>query len=240
MNNCKESKILVIVPLYNEEENVDFILNDLKNLDSNYDILFIDDNSIDNTYKKLTEISKCPVLHLSVNLGIGGTVQLGFIFANENNYDIAVQYDGDGQHVATEITKLIKPIISNNADIVIGSRFINGNNKYKGLLSRKIGIKFFQFLNHILIGMKITDSTSGFRAYNKNAISLFAKSYPSDYPEPEAIILSHKNNLRIMEIPTEMRLRQKGKSSISGILSFYYMLKVTISIIFSNLQKTKN
>jgi glycosyltransferase involved in cell wall biosynthesis len=233
-------KTLIIIPLYNEEENIDFILNDLKENSNFCDLLFIDDNSTDNTYGKLLGLTNFPVLHLSVNLGIGGTVQLGFKYAKEKNYDIAVQYDGDGQHVAAEITKLLKPIFEDKADVVVGSRFLSGNSEYKGLKTRKIGIIFFQLLNSILIGKRITDSTSGFRAYNLKAISFLSDNYPSDYPEPEAIILFHKNNLRFLEVPVEMRLRLKGKSSILGILSFYYMLKVTISIFFSNLQKIKN
>jgi len=232
-------RILIIIPLYNEEENIEMVLNDLNNFKGNYDFLFINDNSTDNTLVKLQKLTDSPILQLSVNLGVGGAVQAGFKYADLNNYDFAVQFDGDGQHMASEIYYLLKPLTENNADISIGSRFLNPETGYKGKKTRKFGIKFFKYLNYLLTGIKITDSTSGFRAYNKAAISFLSGNYPSDYPEPEAIMLFHRKKFRVTEVPAEMRRRVRGKSSISGLLSFYYMIKVTTAIIISYFQKHK-
>jgi glycosyltransferase involved in cell wall biosynthesis len=225
-------KILAIVPAYNEEKNIINVIHDLKRI-KGLEVLVINDCSRDKTYQAAMSTNKCMVADLPINLGIGGGVQTGFIYANKNNFDYALQFDGDGQHLAEEIPKLLKPLIAGEADVVIGSRFLLKSKGFRSTFMRRIGIYYFAFLNSILIRKKITDNTSGFRAYNRKAIKLLSKYYPTDYPEPEAVILLGKNKLRIKEISVLMQERLHGTSSIGGLKSAYYMLKVTISILFA-------
>lgn len=228
-------KILIIVPAYNEEDNIIGVIDSLLNELNYADILVINDGSKDNTEQKARS-KNVKVISQKLNLGIGGTVQTGFKFARKYNYDIVVQFDGDGQHNAFEIKRLIIPIIENLADVVIGSRFLNKGG-FQSTFLRRLGIKIFEYLNSILINQKITDNTSGFRAYNKKAINFLANNYPQDFPEPEAIIILGKKNFKLIEIPVIMNERSKGKSSITGFKSVYYMIKVILSILITSLRK---
>lgn len=225
----KLKKVLVIIPAYNEEKIIKKVVEEIRDTNSNIDIVVINDGSTDNTQIEAKK-AKGEVVSLPINLGIGGAVQTGFKYAYQNNYDIAIQIDGDGQHDPKYIKDLLRPILENDIDTVIGSRFIN-NEGYQSTFVRKLGIKVFQTINSILIKQRITDSTSGIRAYNRKAIELLKDNYPIDYPEPEVIILLGKRNFRIKEIPVKMRSRSEGVSSISGIKSLYYMIKVIISIM---------
>lgn len=229
-------KIVIIIPAYNEEKNITKVIESLSSLNIYADLFIINDGSTDNTSIVVKKTQKAELISLKKNLGIGGAVQTGFKIAKIYNYDIAVQFDGDGQHNAYEILKLIEPLNANEADVVVGSRFIN-NNGFRSTFLRRIGIKLFEILNLLLINQKIKDNTSGFRAYNKRAIDFLADNYPQDYPEPEAIILLGRNNFRIKEIPTLMNIREHGKSSISGLISVYYMIKVILSIFITFLRK---
>ena len=225
-------KILIVVPAYNEEDNIIGVIDSLI-YECNYaDILVINDGSKDNTEQKARS-KNVKVISQKLNLGIGGTVQTGFKFASKYNYDIVVQFDGDGQHNAFEIKRLIIPIIENLADVVIGSRFLNKGG-FQSTFLRRLGIKIFEYINSILINQKITDNTSGFRAYNKKAIDFLADNYPQDFPEPEAIIILGKKNLKLIEIPVIMNERSKGKSSITGFKSH---LLNAVSIATFNIQK---
>lgn len=228
-------KILIIVPAYNEEDNIIGVIDSLKNECNYADILVINDGSKDNTEQKARS-KNVKVINQKLNLGIGGTIQTGFKFARKYNYDIVVQFDGDGQHNAYEIKRLIIPIIENLADVVIGSRFLNKGG-FQSTFLRRLGIKIFEYLNSILINQKITDNTSGFRAYNKKAIDFLADNYPQDFPEPEAIIILGKKNFKLIEIPVIMNERSKGKSSITGFKSIYYMIKVILSILITSIRK---
>jgi glycosyltransferase involved in cell wall biosynthesis len=225
-------KILIIIPAFNEENNIKNVLESIKSMDIESDILVINDGSNDNTSLIAKSVSDTIVIDLPVNLGIGGAVQTGFIYASTNMYNIAIQFDGDGQHNANEINKLIQPFLDKKADVVIGSRFLKKTG-WKPTLYRRTGIRIFQIVNSILIKQKITDNTSGFRAYNKRSIDFLAKNYPQDYPEPEAVVLLGKNKFKIMEIPVEMNPRTLGKSSISSLKSIYYMIKVLFSIFLA-------
>ncbi len=171
------------------------------------------------------------VVDLPCNLGIGGAVQAGFKFAERWDYDIAFQFDGDGQHIASEIEAILIPVRDNRADVTIGSRFCGISEGYRPGFARRLGIKVFEIVNLILIGKRITDNTSGFRAYNRKAIEFLARNYPMDYPEPEAVLILGKNGFRLKEIPVRMQERSTGRSSISGIWSFYYMTKVLLALI---------
>lgn len=229
-------KILVIVPAFNEEKNIMKVISSLYSENPSWDILVINDCSEDNTLKVAESSGKAFVVDLCTNIGIGGTVQTGFKYAQKNNYDIAVQFDGDGQHVAGEITKLLKPILENKCDVAIGSRFLVKHSGYKSTPFRRFGIRIFQMVNTILINQKITDNTSGFRAYNKNSIKFLSENYPSDYPEPESVILLKRNNFRILETYTEMKERKEGKSSISGLKNFVYMINVLLAVLMNSVR----
>lgn len=234
-------KVLIIIPCYNEAENVARLHNELQNiLIENVLVvpLFINDFSKDNTLHKLKEIK---AVHLSnpINLGIGGTVQLGFKYAFAEGFDIAVQMDGDGQHPPSELHKLLGPLIKNEADVIIGSRFVDREGFQSSVL-RRFGITFFSRLNKFLVGVKIKDSTSGYRAYNRNAIAELIRYYPDEYPEPEAIVYLVHKKLRIKEVPVIMKERSEGVSSIGGFSTVYYMVKVFLNTIFLHLKMKFN
>lgn len=226
-------KILIIIPCFNEEASVSGLLKEISELKiagATVKALPVNDCSTDKTVSEIRK-SGSDFLDLPVNLGIGGAVQAGYRYAKLNGYDVAVQLDGDGQHPVSELSKLLEPVISDQCDVVIGSRFINKEGFQSSGL-RRFGINYFKRLNQLLLGIKITDSTSGFRAINAKAIELACKYYPDEYPEPEAIILFHLNGLSIQEVPVVMKERQGGISSISSVKSMYYMIKVTLGILF--------
>lgn len=231
-------KILIIVPAYNEAENIVEVVESLKTANPAWQILVINDYSNDLTGMLAKTVNNVKVVDLPCNLGIGGAVQTGFVYARENGYEIAVQFDGDGQHIANEIDKIIKPIFENRAGVVIGSRFLEKNNKNETSKWRKLGIKIFEMIYLLLIRQRFTDSTSGFRAYNRKSIELLAEYYPMDFPEPEAIIWLIINKIKIEEVQVQMKSRQGGISSISGIKPVYYMVKVLLSILMSILRTT--
>ena len=226
-------KTLLIIPAYNEQENIVRTLQDIKANAPGMDYVVINDCSKDNTRKILKEYG-ANFLDLPVNLGIGGGVQTGYRYALEHDYDIAVQFDGDGQHDARYLSSLIAPIISGEADAAIGSRFIEKEG-FQSSAMRRFGISFLSSLIKLLSGVKIYDVTSGFRAVNRSMIAFFAENYPQDYPEPDAILLSTLEGFRLVEVPAQMRERVGGQSSISSFRAVYYMVKVSISLIFSRL-----
>ena len=229
-------KILSIIPAFNEARNIVSVIESIKNEKPEIDVIVINDGSVDKT-GDLAELSGLAcVVNLPCNLGIGGAVQTGFKYAIKNNYDIVFQFDGDGQHIAAEIDKILDPIIRDEADVVIGSRFCCKHDGYKSTFVRAMGIKIFGIVSLFLIGQKITDSTSGFRSYNRRAIKFLVDNYSMDYPEPEAIILVGRNGLRQKEIFVQMQERINGISSISGSQSFYYMTKVLLAILVTALR----
>ncbi len=233
----KNSDVLVIVPAYNEAENIGRVIADLKTLDLNPDILVVNDGSQDGTYDNAKATRQALVVNLPNNLGIGGAVQTGFKWAARRGYRLAVQFDGDGQHIAGEIPKLLNALEKKGAGMVIGSRFIERHSGYRSTFVRRLGIKVFMVVNSLLIGQTITDNTSGFRAYDRRTIEFLARHYPVDYPEPEAVILLGKNGFHLAEVPTRMLERQSGGSSIHGFLSLYYMVKVLLAILMTSLRK---
>lgn len=230
-------RVIIIIPAFNESENIKRVVNDIKKENTNWDILVVNDCSLDNTSAIAKSTKQAFVLDLPFNLGIGGAVQAGFKYAKTHNYDIAIKYDGDGQHLPGEIKTLLNVMSENNVDVVIGSRFLEKHDGFKSTLMRRVGIKIFQILNSMLIKQKITDNTSGFIAFNKKVISFFAEHYPTDYPEPESIINLKKNGFVIKEVFVKMQHRQGGKSSISGLKSVYYMFKVILAIIMGSMRK---
>ncbi|MFI5222596.1 MAG: glycosyltransferase family 2 protein, partial [Bacteroidia bacterium] len=188
-------KVAVVIPCFNEEPNIARVIREVNscNTGQTYQLVavVVNDKSTDLTHQ-LASNEKCVLLDLPVNLGIGGAVQTGFKYAFENNFDIALQLDGDGQHPAGEIEKIITPILSGDADVVIGSRFIERTG-FQSSAVRRIGITFLEHLIKRFVHQNIRDCTSGFRALNKKAVGIVATDYPDDYPEPVSIITFHKH-----------------------------------------------
>lgn len=225
-------RVLCIVPAYNEEVALPFVIEDLRK--TGFDILVVDDGSNDHTFE-VAHDAGVKVLRLPFNLGIGGAVQTGFKFALSNNYDVAIQFDGDYQHRADQIYQLLIPIEEKGFDLVIGSRHLAGGYSFP-ILRRIGGLWFAKFLG-LLTGLSVTDPTSGFRGYSRRAMEFFVENYPDDFPEVESILLAVKKGLFVTEVPALMRQRHGGESSISGVLTVYYMIKVTIALLISYLKK---
>lgn len=226
-------RVLIIIPAYNEENNIKNTVDKILELNNpNIQYIVINDGSKDKTADVLKE-NKIEHVNLPVNLGIGGAVQTGYKYALKNDYDLAIQFDGDGQHNAEYIKDFVAEI-EKGKDFVIGSRFLNSEGEFRSTIIRRIGINFLSGLIKICTGRKITDVTSGFRACNKEIIKIFANEYPTDFPEPDTIVkLLKYKRFKIEEIPVIMNKRTAGKSSISGLKPLYYMIKVSISIIIS-------
>jgi glycosyltransferase involved in cell wall biosynthesis len=221
-------KRIAIVPSLNEEVTVGHVIDEIRAFDRGFDIVVVDDGSTDRTAGVAADRG-AHVLRLPFNLGIGGAMQTGFRFAYEHGYDIAVQIDGDGQHDPSQLPKILAPVLAGEADLCVGSRF-TGKGAYRSSFLRRIGIKIFAGVVSAVVGQKVTDTTSGFRAVNGKGIALFASDYPHDYPEVEATVMCVKHKLRPTEVPVEMRERGGGASSITALRSIYYMTKVLLAI----------
>jgi glycosyltransferase involved in cell wall biosynthesis len=222
-------RVLVIVPAYNEAESLPALLSSLRSEAPFADVLVVNDGSRDATAEVAAAVPGISVVTLPCNLGIGGAVQTGFKFAARRRYDVALQVDGDGQHKPAEIRALVAPILAGRADMTIGSRFLSVQS-FRSSFLRRIGIRLFSLVNSWLIGQTISDNTSGFRAYSRKAIEFLSIHYPSDYPEPETVVLLARNGFRLEEVPVEMQDRQGGASSITPWRSVYYMVKVLLAI----------
>lgn len=228
------SKLLIIISAYNEESNIKRVINDIRaNFSEKTDILVIDDGSTDKTIDA-AEKSGVKVISLPFNLGIGAAIQTGLKYAKENDYDIVVRMDADGQHKADQIEKLIKPLtqLQEDVDMIIGSRFLD-HSGYKISFPRFLGIILFDSIIHLLTGQKIKDVTSGFNAYNRKSIAFLSEFYPSGYPEPEVIIHLRKNGFKIKEVSCTMGLRKRGKSSIGFIRATSYIIKVILTLFIN-------
>jgi glycosyltransferase involved in cell wall biosynthesis len=221
-------RCLAIVPAYNEETTIGEVVMEILDCDPSFEVLVVDDGSTDET-AACAEEAGARVLRLSVNLGIGGAVQAGYMYALERGFDVAVQVDGDGQHDARELGRLLEPVRGGRADLAIGTRF-SGPRAYRAPLARRIGIEMFAALVSLRVRQRMTDTTSGFRAVNRRGIRLFAVDYPHDYPEVEAVVTAARGNLRVCEVPVLMRQRVAGRSSITAFRSFYYVVKVLLAL----------
>ena len=221
-------KTLIIIPAFNEEGTLRNVVLNIRAFYAQADILVVNDGSTDETGKIAREEGVL-ILDHPYNMGIGATVQTGLLYALTNDYEIVVQIDGDGQHLPEYVSSLVEPISGGRANLVIGSRYLSEGG-FKSTFLRKLGIRFFVTLIWVFTGRRITDPTSGFRSMDRKGIALFAKDYPSDYPEVEALILAHKRGLLFEEVPVRMGHRQGGVSSIGLLSAIYYMVKVTLSI----------
>jgi len=230
-----KNRTLIIIPAYNEEGSIGKVVKEVKQYLPGVNTLVVNDGSTDLTSLK-ARTSGAIVLDIPFNLGIGGAMQAGYQYANHKGYDIAIQVDGDGQHDPEEIPKLLQALEEKEVDMVIGSRFI-GDSEFKSSMMRRVGISIFSRVISLIIGQKITDPTSGFRAANRKAIQLFAFDYPQDYPEPEALVLLHQCGLKVAEVPIGMSKRYAGESSITKLRSIYYMVKVLLAIFVDCFKK---
>ncbi len=220
-------EVVVLIPAYNEETTVGEVVAEVNDALPGTRIVVIDDGSTDTTGAAARRAGAV-VLELPFNVGIGATMQTGFLYARDNGFRAAIQVDGDGQHVPSEIPRLLA-VLEEGADMVIGSRFI-GRGDYRAPFLRRLGMIFFTGTLSILVGKKFHDTTSGFRASGRGAIEQFAAHYPSDYPEPEAILLLCRAGFDVREVPARIRERAGGASSISFLRSIYYMIKVFLAI----------
>jgi glycosyltransferase involved in cell wall biosynthesis len=220
-----------IVPALNEAGSIGAVIAEIRAFDPGFEIVVVDDGSSDATAAAAAAVG-AHVLELPYNLGIGGAVQTGYQFARERGFELAVQIDGDGQHVPAEVARLVEPVLDGRADLVVGTRFV-GPRAYRTTRMRRIGIELFARFVSIIVRQKVTDTTSGFRAANRRAILLFAADYPHDYPEVEATVLVHRHRLRMVEVPVAMRVRSSGRSSITALRSVYYMIKVSLALFVS-------
>ena len=228
-------KRLIIIPAYNERESIQETVEDIRENAPGFDYVVINDCSIDDT-REICEKNGYNVVNLPINLGIGGAVQTGYLYACQNGYEMAVQVDGDGQHDPSFLTEMAEYLKEHKLDMVIGSRFI----KHEGFQSsglRRVGIAYFTWLIRLLTGKRITDPTSGLRMVNQDVIRIFAHDYPRDYPEPESIVAILRRKKKVREIPVIMRERSGGVTSISPKKSIYYMVKVSLAIIIERIRK---
>lgn len=231
-------KVLIIIPALNEGRAIKRLVTEIRSLHPSFDIVVVNDGSSDNTASE-AQSAGARVITLPYNLGIGGAVQTGFKLASREQYDAAVQIDGDAQHDPAYLSAVLNPVLSGSLDLSIGSRFLRDKTRFKSTWLRRIGIRFFSALLSWLTGIRLTDPTSGFRATGKQLITRFAAYYPVDFPEPEAIKLAKRYGARIGEVPVEMRKRLGGVSSIRYLATFYYMIKVTLAILIDTLRKNQ-
>jgi len=228
-------KKLIIIPAYNESECIEDTLEDIKKKAPDYDYLVVNDCSVDKTEKLLRD-GNYHYVTLPVNLGIGGAVQTGYRYAYNNGYDIAVQVDGDGQHDIKFLKAMETALTGQDADMVIGSRYLEKKGFQSSAL-RRAGITYFSWLIKVLCRKRVTDPTSGFRMVDRSCIELFASDYPRDYPEPESIVYLLRKGKKVCEVPVVMRERQGGVSSIRLKRSIYYMIKVSLAILIERIRR---
>ncbi len=227
-------KKLIIIPAYNESASIKATVEEIREKAKDFDYVVINDCSTDDT-RKICEEMRYNIVNLPVNLGIGGAVQTGYKYGVRNGYNLAVQVDGDGQHDPVFLGKMAEYLLKTDADMVIGSRFIEKEG-FQSSGARRAGIKYFTFLIRLLTGKTVTDPTSGLRMVNRDVMEMFAQDYPKDYPEPESVVAVLRRGKKVKEIPVVMRERNGGVSSISLKKSVYYMVKVSLAILIEKIR----
>lgn len=228
-------KKIIVIPAYNEEGNLEKTVRDIRENAPDFDYVIVNDCSTDNTLGMCLE-KGFSYLNLPVNLGIGGAVQTGYRYAYYHGYDLAVQFDGDGQHSAKFLAQMAKVLEETESDMVIGSRFIEKEGFQSSGL-RRIGIRYFSLLIKLLTGKTVTDPTSGMRMINRKLLKKFTNEYPKDYPEPESVVTVLSEKHKVTEIPVVMNEREEGISSISLRNSVYYMIKVSFAVVIARMKK---
>jgi glycosyltransferase involved in cell wall biosynthesis len=224
------NRYLAIVPAHNEAEAIADTVAEIHRFAPDFDVIVIDDGSTDATAGR-AEAAGAMVVRLPFNLGIGGAVQTGYLYAQEHGYEVAVQIDGDGQHDPRYIGELLTCLQADSAlNMVTGSRFLSDGDGHRSSPARRVGIRIFAGLVSLITGRRVTDPTSGLRMTGRVGIELFARDYPHDYPEVEAILMMHAHRLNSCEIPVAMRPRTSGVSAISSTQPIYYMIKVLLAV----------
>ncbi|MFZ0042170.1 MAG: glycosyltransferase family 2 protein [Solirubrobacteraceae bacterium] len=237
MTRDDSSAFLAVVPAYNEAGAIGAVVASLRDRAPDFDVIVIDDGSTDDSAVRARRAG-ASVVKLPFNLGIGGAVQTGFVYALEHGYDYVAQVDGDGQHEPAELRTLKDAMELNpELDVVCGSRFVTPDSEYPAPMSRRTGIHLFAFALSKILGQRVTDPTSGFRLYNRRAIELFARDYPHDYPEVEAVLMLHAHRLKMGEVGVRMYARGSGRSSITTGRSIYYMVKVSLALLVGLLRR---
>jgi glycosyltransferase involved in cell wall biosynthesis len=229
-------RLVAVVPAWNEAGIIGAVVDEIVGAVPGIDVVVVDDASTDDT-AAVAESRGAVVLRLLFNVGIGGAVQTGLRYARDEGYELAIRLDGDGQHDAREITKILAPVEAGEADLVIGSRFVDGTGSYRPPLGRRVGIRVFARLVSLLGRQRVTDTTSGFIALGRPGIELFASEYPHDYPEVEATLVALRSGLRLTQVQVEMRERTTGTSSITFLRSLYYIVKVTLALLIASLRR---
>jgi glycosyltransferase involved in cell wall biosynthesis len=229
-------RVVAVVPAWNEAGAIGGVVDEIRAFDPRIDVVVVDDASTDDT-ADVARAHGAKVLGLPFNVGIGGAVQTGFRYARDEGYEVAVRLDGDGQHAAEELGKLLAPIRAGDAELVIGSRFVDPAGTYRPPFARRMGIRVFARLVSLLGGQKVTDTTSGFSALDRTAIELFATEYPHDYPEVESTLVALRSGLRLAQVQVDMRERQAGTSSITLVRSLYYIVKVMLALLVASLRR---
>lgn len=236
MSGRERGRVIAVVPAWNEAGAIGQVVDGIHAADPTLDVVVIDDASTDDT-AAVAEIRGATVLRLPFNVGIGGAVQTGLRYALAHGYDVAVRLDGDGQHDPRELPKLLGPIERAEADLVIGSRFVDRKGSYRPPFARRVGIRVFARLVSLLGGQRVTDTTSGFVALDRIGIELFAEEYPHDYPEVEATLVALRSGLRLAQVQVQMRERETGTSSITFVRSLYYIVKVMLALLVASLRR---
>lgn len=227
----RRSRALVVIPAFNEAATIGRVVAEVRAAVPAADIVVVDDGSRDATAERAAAAG-AEVVRLPYNLGIGGAVQTGYKVGLEGGYDVAIRVDGDGQHVASEIPRLLAALTGGAADVVIGSRYL-GDSAFRSTPARRMGIRLFSGLLSVILGQRITDPTSGYAAVNRRALGVLARHYAADYPEVEAMVVLHRHGVRIREIGVSMRERSAGRSSIEHWRAFYYVWKVLLSVVMN-------
>ncbi len=239
-NYERRSNVLTIIPAFNEEEAIEQVVHDLRLYFPLSDFLVIDDGSMDQTSRMVLR-SGVDLLRLPINLGVGGALQAGLKYAEENGYDYCLRLDADGQHDPEDAFRLLSAVMNGEADAAIGSRFLavlwlGKERNYKTTFTRLIGIKIFSSLVSLLTRQRITDPTSGLRCYNQRVICYLSRIHPQDYPEVESTVMLHRAGFRLLELPATIRPRVAGKSTIDSWKSFYYAFRVLLATIIAVLR----
>lgn len=222
-------RTLIIIPAYNEKESIARVIDSVRSHAPWADVAVVNDGSRDET-ADVARAQGVILLDLPYNLGIGGAVQTGYKYAARMGYQVAVQVDGDGQHPADEIQGLVETLVETGANVVIGSRYV-AKSRYDMPFLRLVGSRILATVVSLLVGQRVTDTTSGFRAVDRKTIRLLARYYPRDYPEPEVIVLLSRQGFKIAEVPVSMQQRLAGESSISRVRGIYYMVKVLLAMV---------
>ncbi len=227
----EKPRMVAILPAFNEQGSIGLLIRQLKELANSPDLVVVDDGSADRTADVARSLG-ATVIRMPFNSGIGATVQAGLRYAVRKRYDLVVRLDADGQHDPADLSRLRKPLTEERADLVLGSRYIERRG-FQSTWPRRLGSSWFGILLRPLLGQKITDPTSGFWMANARAAEVLAREYSYDYPEVDALVRLRLSGCRIVELPVNMRQREKGRSSISGLKVPYYMLKVTLALLIA-------